>query len=188
MLNYPSVLLVGVVCDNVLLVHGVGIKRLIGKLEGNSENTMWRDICLLPALSILLFLGLYAARLVFGLHITLLPLFLFFFSVVNYFFLSLIVRVLPRRARVKQFHVLAAAFDPVVWGVNLICLSRQCSIFYGIYFLVAGSVWYVVFSNLVSYNIKQLGNNNIPSCFKGAPVLLIYIGLFSLALYGFGGG
>lgn len=168
--------------DNVLLVHGLGARKLFLR----SENFNLKDsIKYLGLPSALVFTCFYAIKLAFGLKSVpglYIPLLLFLCSICGFFLLNIATNKL--KLGLSKYRLQAAFFDPLVWGMNLICMYRDYHFFYGLYFLLAGTVGYLLFFGAIRCSID---NEKIPMCLRGSPILLIYVGVLSLAYFGFGG-
>jgi Na+-translocating ferredoxin:NAD+ oxidoreductase RnfA subunit len=174
-------------CDNILLAYGIGTKKLITDLEKFDFKNMGKNTFMLSITSILTAVILYAIKSILKLKIVhaKVPLLLFFCSVISYFFLNVMISRSSLKSDIKQTKLLTTIFDPLVWGMNLICIYKNYTLPHSVCFLLAGSIGYVLLSNFIRFNQTQLNDDKIPSCFKGVPILLIYIGILSLAYCGF---
>ncbi|MEG1869402.1 MAG: Rnf-Nqr domain containing protein [Oscillospiraceae bacterium] len=74
--------------------------------------------------------------------------------------------------------------NSVVLSSMLICSKGSYSFGQTIGFALAAGIGYTFAMLLVYTGIERLRYCNPPRCFKGFPVLLVYIGLISLAVFG----
>jgi Na+-translocating ferredoxin:NAD+ oxidoreductase RnfA subunit len=168
--------------DNVLLVHGLGARKLFLNPENFSLKGSVGSFAL-PA--VLVFTCFYAVKLVFGFGTVsgvYIPLLLFLCGLCGFFLLNLATSKLklgPLKDRLR-----AAFFDPLVWGLNLICIYRNHHFLYGVCFLVLGIIGYFLLLGTIRCCIDD---KKVPTCLQGSPILLIYVGVLSLAYFGFVG-
>lgn len=88
-------------------------------------------------------------------------------------------------ARVGKLFPLAA-FNNLVIGVALICNhSFSLSLVGAIGLAIGCCVGFVVLSYLTAEGIERVDNPDIPSAFRGLPIIFVYVGLMALAVMGF---
>jgi electron transport complex protein RnfA len=186
-------LLLCLFCDNFLFIHGLGVKRLIATLNDEySQFNAMKTAGLLSASSIHIFIYFNIVKLIFklkteGIPYAIIPFVLLICSLVGFSTLTAIIKLSKRKFRKMELlgvKLLNIFFDPLVWGINLICIYRSYDFFYSIFFLIVGCLGYVFCSHLIQFDIKYIKNNKIPKCMRGTPILFIYIGLLSLACFG----
>lgn len=97
----------------------------------------------------------------------------------------------PLAARIKpsvfgEFKGLipAAAFNCTVLGASLISAHQNMSFAQWVGFGFGMGVGYFIASLIISFGRSLIHIADIPRVFRGLPIMLLYIGLASLALYG----
>ena len=178
-------ILATVICENLLLIYGLGIKRLF--VESEKQIKPQKMIFVLFLSSSLTFVFFCLFKFILGDFITnyaLMPVILFVCELLS---LTLQIVVLTNFNFVGKIKItmLSILFDPLLMGVNLICIYREYTIFQGIWFIFCAYVGYILATYLVGLQAGNLSENQaIPQVFKGKPLLLIYIGILSMACYG----
>ena len=178
-------ILATVICENLLLIYGLGIKRLF--VESEKQIKPQKMIFVLFLSSSLTFVFFCLFKFILGDFITnyaLMPVILFVCELLS---LTLQIVVLTNFNFVGKIKItmLSILFDPLLMGVNLICIYREYTIFQGIWFIFCAYVGYILATYLVGLQARNLSENQaIPQVFKGKPLLLIYIGILSMACYG----
>lgn len=178
-------ILATVICENLLLIYGLGIKRLF--IESEKQIKPQKMIFVLFLSSSLTFVFFCLFKFIIGDFITnyaLVPVILFVCELLS---LTLQIVVLTNFNFVGKIKItmLSILFDPLLMGVNLICIYREYTIFQGIWFIFCAYVGYILATYLVGLQAGNLNENQaIPKAFKGKPLLLIYIGILSMACYG----
>lgn len=178
-------ILATIICENLLLIYGLGIKRLfVGSEKQIKQQKM---IFMLFLSSSLTFIFFCLFKFILGDFITnyaLMPVILFVCELLS---LTLQIVVLTNFNFVGKIKItmLSILFDPLLMGVNLICIYREYTIFQGIWFIFCAYVGYILATYLVAAQAGNLSENQaIPQVFRGKPLLLIYIGILSMACYG----
>ncbi|MBQ3876395.1 MAG: hypothetical protein II796_02605 [Oscillospiraceae bacterium] len=174
-----------IICENLLLIYGLGIKRLFIGPEKQMKKE--KIIFLLFLSSSLTFIFFCFFKLILGGFIanyTTVPIIIFVCELLS---LTLQIVVLTNFNFVGKIKItmLSILFDPLLMGVNLICIYREYTIFQGIWFIFCTYVGYILTTYLVAAQAGNLNENQaIPKAFRGKPLLLIYIGILSMACYG----
>ncbi|MGN1034791.1 MAG: hypothetical protein ACI4PK_04330 [Oscillospiraceae bacterium] len=178
-------ILAAIICENLLLIYGLGIKRLFVAPEKQIKPQ--KMIFMLFLLSSLTFIFFCFFKLILGDFITnyaLVPVIIFVCELLS---LALQIVVLTNFSFVGKIKItmLSILFDPLLMGVNLICIYREYTIFQGIWFMFCTYISYILITYLVVLQARNSSENQaIPQVFKGKPLLLIYIGILSIACYG----
>lgn len=178
-------ILATIICENLLLIYGLGIKRLF--VESEKQIKPQKMIFVLFLSSSLTFVFFCLFKFILGDFITnyaLVPVILFVCELLS---LTLQIVVLTNFNFVGKIKItmLSILFDPLLMGVNLICIYREYTIFQGIWFIFCAYVGYILATYLVGLQAGNLNENQaIPKAFRGKPLLLIYIGILSMACYG----
>ena len=178
-------ILATIICENLLLIYGLGIKRLFVGSEKQIKPQKMIFVLFLSSYLTFVFFCLF--KFILGDFITnyaLMPVILFVCELLS---LTLQIVVLTNFNFVGKIKItmLSILFDPLLMGVNLICIYREYTIFQGIWFIFCAYVGYILATYLVGLQAGNLNENQaIPKVFKGKPLLLIYIGILSMACYG----
>lgn len=178
-------ILATVICENLLLIYGLGIKRLF--VESEKQIKPQKIVFVLFLSSSLTFIFFCLFKFILGDFVTnyaLVPVIIFVCELLS---LTLQIVVLTNFNFVGKIKIttLSILFDPLLMGVNLICIYREYTIFQGIWFIFCAYISYILTTYLVILQARNLSENQaIPQVFKGRPLLLIYIGILSMACYG----
>ena len=81
----------------------------------------------------------------------------------------------------------AAAFNCAVLGSLLIPANQRFNISKTLGYGIGMSFGFLLAVLIIGYGIKRLETKRVPKAFQGLPVMLIYLGLLSLAFYGLTG-
>lgn len=94
---------------------------------------------------------------------------------------------LPRKDQLLRILPLAA-LNSCVLGTVLITRTQAFTLTQSVGFGLGSGLGYILAVMLVTEAQTRLSNSQtIPSAFRGLPILLIYIGILALAIYGFTG-
>ena len=107
-----------------------------------------------------------------------------------YFVVAILMRQLfPYAFDALKNFLIKAAFNCVVLGVPFILSFSKTSVTfsYVIGYSVGAGIGFMIASWLVSEAVLRLSNPDMPRAFRGLPIVLIYIGILSLAFFGFAG-
>lgn len=78
----------------------------------------------------------------------------------------------------------AAAFNCAVLGSILIAFAENYSLLKTVGFALGSGIGYTAALLLIYEGRRRLLLSNIPRAFRGMPIMLLYIGILSLAIYG----
>ncbi len=117
---------------------------------------------------------------------TLRPLCIVCIACILYIATSLVAMRFPNLNRRIRHLLPLAAFNNVVIGVALL-LNMQVSLSFpqAIAVAVGAVVGFWVLCAITTEVVERLDNPDIPSSFRGLPGILVFLGLFALALMGF---
>ena len=116
-------------------------------------------------------------------------------SVVYILSVVILKAVSPHLFRVLRKTMIKAAFNCVVLGVPFVVSLNQSSVAtaafgsfgYVFFYALGAGIGFILAAWLVYEAVDKIDNADIPKAFVGLPALLIYIGILSLAFFGFGG-
>lgn len=77
-----------------------------------------------------------------------------------------------------------STFNSALFGAFYVSATQSHDIFQTVGYALGTGVGYTIAILVIYYARKRLAISPIPRSFRGLPVLLVYIGLLSLALYG----
>ena len=101
----------------------------------------------------------------------------------------------PKLFNLFRKTLIKAAFNCVVLGVPFIISLNKSSVAtaafgnfgYVLFYALGAGLGFMVASWLIYEALDKLQSPEVPKAFSGLPALLIYIGILSLAFFGFGG-
>lgn len=77
-----------------------------------------------------------------------------------------------------------SAFNTALFGVFYIAYSQQFTFLQTIGYALGTGIGYTIALLFIYYARKRLAVSPVPRSFRGLPIMLLYIGLLSLAIYG----
>lgn len=80
-----------------------------------------------------------------------------------------------------------AAFNCVILGVPLLTSGRGYNLLQSFGYSLGAGAGFLLATWFVAEGMRTLDNPDMPKCFRGFPAMLIYIGILSLAFFGFSG-
>ncbi len=78
-----------------------------------------------------------------------------------------------------------ATFNSAVMGTLLLSSIQNFTLLQAMSFALGSGVGYVLAVAVVTEGQRKLRSRAVPAAFKGLPITLLYIGILSLAIYGF---
>ncbi len=187
-LSFILFLFAASVTQNIVLTTGFGSSMLLRVVRHPKDIGMFT--LMLTQLSVLTVAISYPLDKLIGIGFwakLLRPLMVLAVATVLYFLYTWILsRFFPRLyARIAKFMPLAS-FNNLVIGVPLICNHNFPTTYLGAIGLAIGcSIGFAVLSWLTAEGVERMDNPDIPTAFRGLPILLIYVGLVALAIMGF---
>lgn len=194
-LQFISYMGLAVFADNMVFSRALGVTRLL-KLLPDQKTKAW-PFCL-P----LVMVQVLSAPLGWAVHNRVSPLirenlpdFLPFAALRPLIFLTcamvamaiawLLLFILPRKQRKAcQSQLSVVACSCSVMGTLLICANQNYTLWQSLGFGLGSGLGYVFAVFIIREGRRRLRSKAVPVIFKGLPSTLIYIGIFSLALYG----
>ena len=114
------------------------------------------------------------------------PLIIVLIACVLYIVATLLLNRLPDLQRRVRHLLPITAFNNVVIGVALLInLQVSVSFFQAIAIAMGASIGFWLLCAITAEVVERLDNPDIPSSFRGLPGILLFLGLFALALMGF---
>jgi len=96
----------------------------------------------------------------------------------------LFARLLNGRHGVSDKGLLYAAFNGAVYGIVLLSMANYTSPLLAIVYALGCSIGLTAAQLLIHAGSERISLSAVPRPFAGLPILLIYIGILSLAIYG----
>lgn len=182
--------LVAIFAQNAVCTRALGVSRLV-QMAGDTSvgsRTFGMLLCALQAISALL--GYFMNRLMTGwpLWTYFRPLGMVLCSTAA-FFVVLFAVVLSHRDGAKEIVAVLpmATFNTCILGTLLISTIQAFSLAQTIGFALGSGAGYVLAVYLVRRWRTHADDEAVPATFRGMPIMLLYIGILALALYGFTG-
>lgn len=96
----------------------------------------------------------------------------------------LLARLAPKAYERVKGSLATGTFNCAVLGALLIPATGKMGIVETLGYSLGATAGFALAVLLISLGMKRIELCNVPKAFKGLPILLIYVGLLSLALYG----
>jgi len=183
--QFMAVAISAIIVENAMMARGLGTDRIILITEDlHSIFNFGTVLTIITTLSCgaTFFLDSYLKN--FKYNYSLQP--LIYITVIAIVFLS--IRFILK-TRMKGYlkiskYISVAVFNCAVLGSMLIVSNGEYNFIESIGFGVGTGFGYMLAMVFVSEGNRYTKNRNIPSCFKGLPLMLVYIGVLSMALHG----
>ena len=101
--------------------------------------------------------------------------------------LVLIWRFFPRLFRNIRKYVHLSVFNCSVIGALFLCSVQGADIFTYIGYVFGTGIGFLLAAYLLYIAADRLNSPLVPAAFRGFPIMLVYVGILSLALYAFTG-
>ena len=110
---------------------------------------------------------------------------LFVAVVVSYVLLYLLVRKKMHNLLSMFGNVISyAAFNGAVYGSLLVSATKELGLWQSLVHGIGAGCGMVLASVLILIGHRRMDIRDIPRAFRGIPVMLLYVGILALALYG----
>lgn len=188
-MNYFNIIVLSVLVNNIVLSQCLGVKPLLGSSEKISTGLIM-GLILLPVICLSDFFFFLLNEYFFT------PYELHFLKTISVVFIVLVVSLpvllIGRKMNsefFKQpvFSLQEHITNTVIPGAILLAFQNEYSLGESLVFAGASAAGFILVSALFSAIRDQLGLSNVPAGVKGIPVLLITLGLLSMAFMGFSG-
>lgn len=179
-----------VFAQNAVCTRALGVSRLVQMAGDNSVGSRMFGalLCALQFISALL--GYFVNRLFMGWSFWtyLRPLGMVICSTAA-FFVVLFLIVCFRQDGAKDIVAVLpmATFNTCVLGTLLVSTTQSFSLGQSLGFALGSGAGYVMAVHVVRMWRIHAHNEAIPATFRGMPIILLYIGILALAIYGFTG-
>ena len=195
LLQLFNIFLIGVALQNPIFIRAFSINII---REYNTENrrknfifAVFISIAVIFVSVLTYFLKFLLNKKIIKLNIMsneyLLPLLIIILLTAAYFAMYFLLRYLLKSDRRFLKTLMVSFFNTTVLGTAILIFKDYDSFFEAVFFALGSSLGYYLALLFVSEGMRRLKRTNIPESFKGLPILLIYIGILSLAVYGLTG-
>lgn len=179
-----------VFAQNAIFSRALGVSRLI-KIVDDTANAVTFGVllCTIQLLAAPMGYVLNGLLMKFSYRREVRPLVLILCSGVAY----ALVRFLAQRssrlsAKEEVLDMLpSATFNGAVLGAMLVSSTQNYTLAQTLGFALGTGVGYLLAVMLVNEAQRKLRGREVPGCFRGLPINLIYIGILAMAIYGFTG-
>ena len=180
-----------VFAQNAIFTRALGVSRLVKLADDPTVDSLTFGI-------LLCCIQLISAPMAYGVNLWLAdqpyrayvrPLVLVLCSGAAFFIVLLAVVLCLRVSGAKDVVAVLpmATFNTCVLGTLLVSVTQSFNFWQTMGFALGSGVGYLVAVLVVREGRRKLENEDVPSTFRGLPITLLYIGILSLAIYGFTG-
>ena len=183
--------LIAVFMQNAIFSRALGVSRLVKLVDDEAVDSL--TFCLL-----LCAIQCISAPLAYGINFILLdipsvqmayvrPLVMVGCALVAFVVVLLLVVTLLRPARAKKVAAVLpmATFNCTVMGAMLVTQTQSFTLAQTMGFALGTGLGYLLAVFLVDEGERKFAQGNVPKMLQGLPIMLLYIGILALALYGF---
>lgn len=183
---------VAVFAQNAVLARGMGVSRLVQLVGDNDTSTLLFGlelsvVCFLDA-PLAWLLNKAVAQLSFRTPVRPLAYVICSAVVCGLLWLALTrwEAKIPHAAQLRQM-LPNTGFNSCVAGTLLVSTIQNYTLPQSLGFGLGSGVGYLLAVLLVAEARRRLQGSQVPRAFRGLPVVLVYIGILALAVYGFTG-
>lgn len=174
--------------QNAVFTRGFGVSRLVKLVNDSTVDGIifCALLCLIQVISAPM--GYYVNQLLAQPHFWyrdyIRPLFFIICAIIAFIIVLFFITIF-RPANMKEIVAVLpmATFNTAVLGPMLITGTQGFTFAETIGFALGSGLGYGVAVLILSEGQRKMNNRNIPATFKGLPIMLIYIGIISLAIY-----
>lgn len=188
-IKFISILMIAIFIENALFMRALGTRRMIVMIN-KSYKLMNFAYFLVPItlVSTGLVWGVSSVFNHYSFYYLITPLiciicmsftYLIIYAVCKKFFVSFLRQNLEL--------IISATFNTVVFGTLLLNFSHQFGFIESLVFGLGSQIGFILAIIMVIEGNKRLNFCSVPTSLKGLPIILIYMGILSLAFYGFVG-
>lgn len=110
-------------------------------------------------------------------------------SMVAFMLVLVLILAIYRKQSAKAKNIISvlpmATFNTAVMGTLLVSSAESFTLLQTMGFALGSGVGYLMAVLVVTEAQRKLRSRSVPMAFKGLPITLLYIGILSLAIYGF---
>ena len=176
--------------QNTVLARGMGVSRLIELTRDDDTSSLLfsTEICVVCLLNAPLAWLINEWTKNYAWRTLVRPLSYIACSAVvcGVLWLALTYLKLPRAKQLQQM-LPNAGFNSCVAGTLLVTTTQSYSMAQSVGFALGSGAGYLLAVLLVAEARRRLQSSEVPRAFRGLPIVLIYIGILALAVYGFAG-
>ena len=184
-----SVALIAIFAENIIFSRGIGVSSMFAASKNKSELFGFGVIItFITTVSSIIayFIGLKPGENDSS-YIYMPLIYVLIIGVVYIITLLVVWRVAHKLfLEIKKF-VHLSAFNCAVLGALFIHYYTKSTLLEYIGFGLGTGIGFILATYLLSIGYKKLNSNAIPDAFKGFPVMMIYVGILSMAFYGISG-
>ena len=183
--------IIAVFAQNAVFSRALGVSRLVKLVDDTTVDslTFGALLCFIQIISAPLayFVNFFLAPLPYKAYIR--PLVMVLCSAAALFIvLGVLVFIFKMESAKNVVAVLPmATFNCCILGTLFITTMQNFTLLETLGFAIGSGIGYVMAVVIVTEGQRKLQSRSVPATFKGLPITLIYIGILSLAIYGFTG-
>ncbi len=184
--------LIAILTENIVFARSLGVSRLLKLVDDDGVDTLL--FCTLLTIMQLItspvaYLLQDLLRSLGDLRYYIRPLIYAVISCLAFFAIYFAVHHIFKGTRAKNIKATLpmAAFNCSVFGTMYISRTSFESAIHSIGYALGSSLGYFLAALLITEGQRIIFKKEIPSILQGLPVMLIYVGILALAVYGFSG-
>lgn len=180
-----------VFAQNAVFSRALGVSRLVKLVEDSTVDTLTFGglMCLIQLIAAPL--AFFSNRWIqpLGFRSAIRPLVFVLCSTVAFLVVLALVLLVFKLQNAKDMVAVLpmATFNSAVMGMLLLTATQNFTLLQTMGFALGTGVGYTMAVVIVTEGQRKLRSRAVPAAFKGLPVTLLYVGILSLAIYGFTG-
>lgn len=106
---------------------------------------------------------------------------------IGYVFLRFLIIYTQKDSRIEkefEFLMMRVSFNGIAFGIVLIAAANFSSFIFMMLYTIGCCIGLIGAHMIIRSGQERIELSNVPRAFRGIPVLMIYIGILSLAIYG----
>ena len=186
-MNFLSILVLSIFLENALFMRALGTRRMLVLIK-KTHKLAYFGALIIPVTilhtSLIWLFNLFFKK--FSCYYLFIPVIFMLCMSVVYLLIYGLCKVYFKNFLDKNLDlIMSVAFNTLIFGTLLLNFSHNYKFLESLMFGVGSQIGFMISSLLVIEGNNRIQISKIPKAFKGLPIVLIYIGIISLAFYGF---
>lgn len=186
MINFINILFISIFIENALFIRAFGIRRLLILIKKSDKLYYFAFfITMITIIHTSIIWGFNFLFHEYSLYFLFIPLMFIICISIPYLLIYKLLNIFFKDFLKQNLNLLVSAtFNTLIFGILLSNFSHNYNFIESIVFGIGSQIGFIISTLLVIEGYKRLQISKVPKSFRGLPIILIYIGILSLAFYG----